>query len=124
MSRDELLKRWSKLAPGECVFVSSHALSVGIGLHAILLPLTRPEEGILMLALIEAIRARGWYFLMQSTDYGIKASVNSIVRNHATEPEACDALLLAYLAALHAHCNHESHCCVVNGCPPASYGTK
>lgn len=62
------LKKWANT--GECVFVSSYALSVGIGLHAISLPLTLPEKGILLQAVIEAIRARDWYYDLTDDDQG------------------------------------------------------
>lgn len=116
--REANLKRWSELAPGECT-VRAHSVEVGIlsstvgtssGFH--MNPeLTFCDRALLTAALIEAIRARGWHYQLESqenlsgryeqaTIYRDPGQYVLADGDDARALESCDALLSAYVQAL------------------------
>lgn len=114
--RETLLRRWSELAPGECEI---NERSPGLGKPRISFKVP-PFEGwylhghivgnaLILSALIEAIRARGKHYTIESyvSDEGIWAKATMILeygnrhaRRHGYAAEPCDALLSAYVQAL------------------------
>lgn len=111
-NRQRLLARWSELAPGECSYYGGGSC-VLLGHFAI--ETTEPpadstdaahihsaaiDRAIVLSALIEAIRARGWHYQIESNNTKHIAFVVRRTRVVADEP--CDALLSAYVAALEA----------------------
>lgn len=105
VDRQELLRRWSEIAPGECEidgdywrFKPQH-----VGSH-----FDRPFvfPALILAALIEAIRARGWHFTLETgleSEYCADVSLGTgkpgdSTFSHAAEP--CDALLQAYCQML------------------------
>src|SRR5882672_4229647 len=106
--REANLKRWSELAPGECT-IRSHSIEVGIlsstigtssGFH--MNPeLTFCDRAVLLSALIEAIRARGWHYALTDEGdehlAGVIPSPNPLGAGERFAAEPCDALLSAYV---------------------------
>lgn len=71
MNREQLLKRWNELAPGECeVDVSQYGTQVWVRHDGAKRfrddPPTGTDQARLLLALIEAISARGWHYTLAS----------------------------------------------------------
>lgn len=116
--RMELLARWSEIAPSECDIRPD---PVSEDVHEVITFAARGRsmyitdspyfEAVLLSALIEAVRARGWHYTLESyqSDDGIWHSALAIwecgnhhARKRAYAAEPCDALLSAYVAALEA----------------------
>jgi len=122
MNREELLSEWARRAPGECEIQKR---SPGLGKPRISFQV-KPFEGwylhghvvanaMILSALIEAIRARGWHYVLHSlaedAAEGPKQwSVATILtapnwseaEYEGREVEPCDALLQAYVTAIQA----------------------
>lgn len=104
-SREELLKRWSELAPGEDVafaaFMASDEDPRG--------PAPALARAVLFTVLIEAIRARKWWADIEITATGTVRVAVAIKKLGGTQrlyegqnAEPCDAALTAYVQALEA----------------------
>jgi hypothetical protein len=103
VDRTALLLRWSELAPEECEYVP-------------ISPLGRNGRAVLLSALIEAIRKRGWHYTLESDEEPeneqpaawhaariLQAPFSLMGRPSVTEAaEPCDALLQAYCLCLQA----------------------
>jgi hypothetical protein len=121
MNREELLSKWAELAPGECSITTSGNQLVlqflGTHLGMTPLPISKRNEGMVLSALIEAIRARGWHYRLQSDETDPENEQGCAWHRASVYPdtplytsrdmtesraEPCDALLSAYMAALEA----------------------
>ena len=112
MTRDVLLRKWSELAPGECGKAELNGprrLAIPGPEGKELRYIRRAElfgvddRAILLSALIEAVRARGWACTLTA---GYDSASAYVIYNKGTEyqfcamPELCDALLAAYTQAI------------------------
>jgi len=119
--REELLKRWAELAQGECEVWREAAPYLlpefrFVALGAVVDMGDYHDRAVLLLALIEAVRARGWHYRLRSDETETEneepcAWHDARVFYSKTYPtqgldasaaEPCDALLSAYVQALKA----------------------
>lgn len=110
MDMETLITEWSELEPDRCVGVS-----VVVNGHFVNLAYENYIAAVILLAITQAIEARGWDWDIKSDIYGIKkyychisdGSVNGMRSRPGGEDSPAEALLSTYLEALKS----------INDCP-------
>jgi hypothetical protein len=117
VDRTQLLRRWSELAPEECKISCAEPGYIQAEFHAVRLVRIKSHDArcvvdlydpaYLLLALIEAIRNRGWHYTLSSNSVELPHRAHVIhggerAYEYADAAEPCDAMLQAYCAALQA----------------------
>ena len=109
--REQLLRRWAEVAPRECrlargmVSREPRPYAVSYKEQWLRVDLYHSPEALLLVALIEAIRARGWDARMDIDAALCQAFAvpdSPVNEQFGASKEPCDALLAAYVAALEA----------------------
>ena len=112
-NREQLLARWAELAPQECDITTRYSeppISIWrLNRRGHFDESAAVFPALLLSALIEAVRARGWHSVIWNDDeaFAHVKRADSELLGKAAGYQPCDALLAAYVRALEATCQTE-----------------